>query len=470
MPYFNGNPVELTAIPNPGYEFAYWDTNEVLNNIDTSSSIFLNITASTLFKAVFNYTGEFGKIAISELNYHSDSTRNAGDWIELHNYGNAALNLAGWSFTDSTVGNQYVFPLGAVLPPDGYLVLTSDTALFRSQFPAVDAYGPIGFSFSNAGESLTLLDENKLVVQTMRYNDASPWPAAADGYGKTLERLNDTLNPALASSWFAGCIGGSPGKAFMPCTEQLIFSEINYLSATNADAGDWVELLNTAASPLDISGWEFKDSDDNNAFKFPSNTILPALGRLVLAADTALFAARFPTVTNKTGPTGFGLSNTGEALRLFDATGRLYQSMVYDQAAPWPQGANGNGYTLELVNETRNLCDGNNWQDGCPEGSPGKALELPCFTSGVEGLNDLSSGFILFPNPSSGIFTVQLLSPAAQVVAEVYNTLGERIYANTGLYGGDGIQIDLTGAATGMYLMRIWVNGQAMDKVFMLVD
>ena len=75
--YFNGNPVELTAIPNPGYEFAYWDTNDVLTNVDTNSSIFLNITASTLFKAVFNYTGEFGKIAISELNYHSDSTRNA---------------------------------------------------------------------------------------------------------------------------------------------------------------------------------------------------------------------------------------------------------------------------------------------------------------------------------------------------------------------------------------------------------
>ncbi len=51
--YFDGNPVEMTALPNPGYTFAYWDTNAVLSAIDTNIAIEPNINASTLFKAVF---------------------------------------------------------------------------------------------------------------------------------------------------------------------------------------------------------------------------------------------------------------------------------------------------------------------------------------------------------------------------------------------------------------------------------
>lgn len=51
--YFDGNPVQLTAIPNPGYQFEYWDANAVLSSIDTNVTIDLNIDASTLFRAVF---------------------------------------------------------------------------------------------------------------------------------------------------------------------------------------------------------------------------------------------------------------------------------------------------------------------------------------------------------------------------------------------------------------------------------
>ncbi|MFN0173644.1 MAG: lamin tail domain-containing protein [Saprospiraceae bacterium] len=471
--YFDGNPVEITAIPNPGFEFAYWDTNAMLSSIDTNISINLNISSSTLFKAVFNTTDVFGEIAISEVNYNPDNTRNSGDWIEFHNYGNASLNLSHWRFTDSTISNNYIFPTGTILQPGAYLLLAEDTTLFHTQFPLVAAYGPIGFGFSNSGEALTLLDHNNLPVVSMRYWDSSPWPIAADGYGRTLELLNDTLNPALYSSWFAGCVGGSPGRSFMPCAEQIIFSEINYQSAITTDAGDWVELLNVSDSPVDISGWKFRDSDDNHNFDIPLNTVLPGLGRIVLVADTALFSNRFPLVNNYNGPLGFDLNNAGEAIRLFNSSGRLYQSMVYDQASPWPQGANGNGFTLEIIDENGNLCDGNNWEDGCPEGSPGKEFVIPCFTSAIPSVNINSRDLTLFPNPSSGIFTVQLLNQLTlktNVLVEIFNSIGEQIYSDTFNAFNDGITIDLTESPTGIYLTRIWIEGQATDKIIMLID
>nr|MBK9652479.1 CotH kinase family protein [Bacteroidota bacterium] len=67
--YFDGNPVRITAIANPGYVFTYWDTNAVLNNIDTNSSIMKNISASTMFKAFFTSTSA----SINSMNGNSGS-------------------------------------------------------------------------------------------------------------------------------------------------------------------------------------------------------------------------------------------------------------------------------------------------------------------------------------------------------------------------------------------------------------
>lgn len=458
--YFDGNPVRITAIPNPGYEFAYWDANSVLSAIDTNISIRLNINADALFKAVFIKNDALGKIAFSELNYHSDSTRNSGDWLELHNYGNSALHLSGWRFSDST--HEYVFPSGVMLPSDAYLVLVSDTARFKAQHPDVSTYLPIGFSFSNTSEALSLFDQNGNQRASMRYEDTRPWPMAADGYGRTLELRQDSLDPNLPESWFAGCVGGSPGRAYAACPERVVFSEINYQSAPDADAGDWVELLNVSNAPLDLSGWVFSDGDNQHRFELPANTVLQESERLVLASDVDLFSGQFPQVGNYKGSSGFGLSGTGEALRLYDVDGILYQSMVYDQKAPWPQGANGNGYTLELVDENGPLCEGSNWQDGCPGGSPGKALELPCQTSGVQSPGAVASGLVVYPNPSAGRFTVQWLGAASShsdMVLEVYNWLGERVYSGVLAGNGEKISLDLSAFKSGAY----WVRGMGVS-------
>lgn len=51
--YFDGVPVTITAIANPGYEFKYWEANSNLAINDSISSITLNIDTNDLFKAHF---------------------------------------------------------------------------------------------------------------------------------------------------------------------------------------------------------------------------------------------------------------------------------------------------------------------------------------------------------------------------------------------------------------------------------
>ena len=64
--YFDGNPVRMTAIPNPGYTFAYWDANAVLSSADTNISIVQNINASTLYQAFFTLTPVGNDVAIED--------------------------------------------------------------------------------------------------------------------------------------------------------------------------------------------------------------------------------------------------------------------------------------------------------------------------------------------------------------------------------------------------------------------
>jgi hypothetical protein len=465
--YFNGNPVKITALPNPGYEFAFWDTNAVLNVIDTNLSITRNIIASTTFNAVFNYTGIGGKISITEVNYNSDSTRNSGNWIEFHNYGNDAVDMSGWRFTDSTAGNNYIFPQGTILLQSQYLVLVSDTAIFHSQFPQVNVLGPIGFGFNNTSEPLSLFDKNNLLVISMRYNDSLPWPILADGWGKTLELINDTLNPSLASSWFAGCIGGSPGGPFVPCSEGLIFSEVNYNSSVNSNAGDWIEIYNRTNSTIDLSGWKFSDSDNTHLYFIPINTTLQPNERLVLVQDTLLFNFRFPFLSYNLNPFVFGFSSNGEVLRLFDSSGELYQVMRYDSDASWPQGADGNGYTLELVDYNGDLSNGNNWTIGCPEGSPFTGVINPCPVLSVNEAENIAGNINVFPNPSNGLFNIHLEDKglsSSKIQIDIFNYIGQHVFSQTFPSNTEDVQIDFSANPKGVYILKLLMDGVSIEK------
>jgi hypothetical protein len=145
--------------------------------------------------------------------------------------------------------------------------------------------------------------------------------------------------------------------------------------------------------------------------------------------------------------------------------------MMYDDAAPWPNGANGNGYTLELVDYNGNLSEGSNWTDGCPEGSPGTALITPCGTVSVNNPDAPKENVIVYPNPSTGIFNVQIKdvkNGTTKAYAEVYNYLGEKIVSDIQINKHDIIQINLNGYARGMYVLRVVIGEEAVQRVMVV--
>ena len=318
-------------------------------------------------------------VTFSELNYNSDSTTNSSNWVELYNYGSSSVDLSGWFLKDNNNANLFTFPSGITLAAGARLVVVNSVAEFTGQFPLVSNYlGEMDFSFGNDADEVRLFDNSGLLKLYMSYTDTFPWPEGADGTGRTIELTDPLVSPDTPSNWFVGCMKGSPGKGFTPCDDPLIFSEINYNSDTLLDSGDWIELYNRSTGGINLTGWSFKDSNDDNPYFFPLNTQIASGARLVIVHDTAKFKIRHPDVTNYVGPFDFNLSNDGELVRLFNFQGKLTFSVVYDDDGDWPAGADGGDYTLELLSATGNMNSYSNWFTGCPEGSPGIEYDPNC--------------------------------------------------------------------------------------------
>ncbi|MBK7937277.1 MAG: lamin tail domain-containing protein [Lewinellaceae bacterium] len=449
--YFHGNPVTVTAIPNPGYSFANWSANNFIQ--DLNSAIFTtDVANNTVFQANFTGTAQDIPLIISEINYNSDPTRDAGDWFEIHNAGAGPIDVSDFSVRDEEWFHRFTVPTGTVVPAGERLVFVEKKGKFLAENPAVTNFaGPLGFGLNDSSDEIHLFDRSGDELALAAYRDEKPWPCTPDGFGRSLERGNTSGDPTLPDSWFDGCVGGSPGVAFSPCLETPTVSEVNYKSASTADAGDWLELHNRSAATLELGGWSLRDAENGHVFTIPAGTSLPAGGYRVFFDDAAKFSAQFPAVSNKTGPLGFGLSGDGDLVRLYDPAGRLQLSLCFNDASPWPEAADGGGYTLEIKDLEGSLNDPENWFAGCPGGSPGKAFNPDCVVDTDAPV--VHAGAIrLWPNPArDAVFVRYHHNGEARI--RLFDVLGKIVLEET--MPGTEANLSLANLPAGIYRVEI---------------
>jgi len=404
--YFNGNPVTITAVANPGYTFDHWIDNLGLDTLSQSFTIDLSTFSS--FTAHFTGSPKPVELAVSEINYQSDPTRDAGDWIEIQNVADYPIDLTNYLMQDREWYNAFPIPAGTILNPLDRLVIAEDDEKFSAQFPDVhNITGSTYFKLDNSGEQVRILDRNDMVVSQADYDNSTPWPCTPAGFGRTLERYPGINDPNGPESWFDGCIGGSPGEAFSPCQDDIIISEINYHSSATHDAGDWIELKNQLSEPLDLSAWTLRDENDDHLFTFPDSSIIEEEGYFVICENETAFSSLHAGVTKRVGDLGFGLGNGGDVIRIYDASGILRLSICYDDESPWTTEADGNGYTLELADAYVNLNEPLNWFAGCIGGSPGGPYDPNCIQVSTEDIHEWVE-FSISPNPVSGELKISL--------------------------------------------------------------
>jgi uncharacterized protein (TIGR03437 family) len=232
-----------------------------------------------------------------------------GDWVELYNPGPGPASLAGFGFKDNDDTHAlYALP-STVVPAGGYLMLEE---------------ADFGFGLGAADSARLFRPDGSLADSyTWTSHAATTYGRCPNGSGAFTTTTNSTKGGAN------DC--GTPVK-------------INEVESDGGTPGDWVELYNPGAVPVDLSGFVVRDKDDTHTYLIPAGTAIPASGYLVF--DEAAL--------------GFGLGS-GDSARLFDSTGALVDSYTWTAHATSTYGRcpNGSGAfttTTTSTKGTANAC------------------------------------------------------------------------------------------------------------------
>jgi hypothetical protein len=171
------------------------------------------LPVDSTFRAIFEPDSSLSSpIVINEINYNSAPDFDPEDWVELYNDTQYPIDLSGWKFKDTLDLHIYVFPTNIILNSGNYLVLCRDTSAFDSLFPAVTNYlGNFNFGLDNKGDQVRLYNSDDMMIDSLFYDDATPWPLEPDGEGPTLSLKNPRLDNTLAENWAASGSHGTPG-------------------------------------------------------------------------------------------------------------------------------------------------------------------------------------------------------------------------------------------------------------------
>ena len=197
--------------------------------------------------------------------------------------------------------------------------------------------------------------------------------------------LTGANRPPLSTPW-----SGVVSATYVVQTPPLVITELMYHpaepppgdAAKDADAFEYLELLNRGAAPLNLSGFTFTRGIE---YTF-GNVVVGAGQRVVLAKDLLAYGSRYSAGGQVVGPYGGQLDNAGERLTLEGPLGEPILDFVY--ADGWYPITDGHGFSLAIVDEngaTSSWGNAASWRpDGVLQGTPGQpGSALPGFPTVV---------------------------------------------------------------------------------------
>ena len=226
--YFVDVPVRIEAKSRGNYVFDGWEPNPYITDVN-NPVIEADIKQSgNKFIAKFKLTETQKAITISEINYVSGDKYPASDWVEIYNYGSAAINLADWYITDSDPSHKWIFPGSITLPAGERMVLASNLSKFQAVYPTVsNVIGPFDFGLGTPTDQVNIYNSADELIAGVEYTTSAPWPTGAFDKGMTLELKDPNIGLNNPSNWFDGCEGGSPGLSYIKCVTEIIDSSEN---------------------------------------------------------------------------------------------------------------------------------------------------------------------------------------------------------------------------------------------------
>jgi len=168
---------------------------------------------SVVFSSRVTLRKDLTALAVNEVNFHppgDEKEEKKKEWIELYNFGQAPVNVNGWTLQVRKDSDKLqAYPgggTGTTIPAGGYAIITAQ------QTTVYNEYGepPPGtiklqvndndLALDNTWDEIILLDQNDAPLRPVRYDKS--W--GGDGNGQTLERINSRWAPSDLKNWEDG--------------------------------------------------------------------------------------------------------------------------------------------------------------------------------------------------------------------------------------------------------------------------
>ncbi|HEY5913637.1 MAG TPA: lamin tail domain-containing protein [Verrucomicrobiae bacterium] len=213
-------------------------------------------------------------IVINEIMYSPISLDDDDQYVELYNRSTSAVDLSGWKFVS---GINFTFPPGALIAPDGYMVVARNSARMLTNYPNLNAanlVGDFGGKLSHRGERAalampdTIVSTNssgvvvtnkiEIVVDEVTYQVGGRWPQWAAGGGSSLELIDPHADHRQAANW-----ADSDETHKAPWTQIWATGTIDN-GRTSSILADQLQVLLQGAGECLIDNVQVIDSSGNN--------------------------------------------------------------------------------------------------------------------------------------------------------------------------------------------------------------
>lgn len=258
-----------------------------------------------------------------------------GQWIEIHNPTDERVDLFDWTLTDDG-SDHFRIRSEVVVPAGGFVVVA------RNGDPAVnggidaDIVTGAAMMLMNDRDSVVLTDQYGRQVDRVAWTPSGAMPAPR---GATMALAPDGTTWCVTATQYGAGDRGTPGAAndCIPTDRgPVVINEIHRDPEALVDSrGEWIELYNRSASPVDIAGWTLRD-DRFDSFTFDRTIpqVIPPGGFLVAGRNGS--ALNGGVDVDAVYGVEIHLRNNADELTLLDRDLRVVDRVVWTETNGFP--------------------------------------------------------------------------------------------------------------------------------------
>ncbi len=162
-------------------------------------------------------------VVINEIMYKGGRM---GEYFELYNTSDGAIDLGGWTYFTSSLhlkpvcatagptSSGHSSTVQTLLQPKGYFVVANDTAILNFTRDSNCVYLSNSLTLRDNGDCVVIMDPAGTIMDSVSFSTSWHNADIAKTSGRSLEKLNPTLPSNGRASW-STCVsqeGGTPGK------------------------------------------------------------------------------------------------------------------------------------------------------------------------------------------------------------------------------------------------------------------